>query len=77
MLVKLLSSKIIIEINSFECLFLICLEQVLGRYPLTHFCAPPTAIRYMVKEKLTYADNSHLRRCIGAGESVVNKLAFF
>jgi len=41
--------------------------QVLESYPITTFCAPPTAYRMLVLEDLTRYRTS-LRWCVGAGE---------
>ena len=41
--------------------------RVLENYPITVFCAPPTAYRMLVLEDLSRHPN-HLRHCVGAGE---------
>jgi acetyl-CoA synthetase/medium-chain acyl-CoA synthetase len=41
--------------------------QVLEDYPITTFCAPPTAYRMLVLEDLSHYRTS-LRHCVGAGE---------
>jgi acyl-coenzyme A synthetase/AMP-(fatty) acid ligase len=41
--------------------------QLLEAYPITTFCAPPTAYRMLVLEDLARA-RTHLRHCVGAGE---------
>ena len=42
--------------------------QLLERYGVTTFCAPPTAYRMMVQENLKGYDLSELRHAVGAGE---------
>ncbi len=42
--------------------------ELLERYPITTFCAPPTAYRLLVLEDLTRYKLSALRYCVGAGE---------
>ncbi|MCH7605852.1 MAG: AMP-binding protein [Chloroflexi bacterium] len=42
--------------------------QILERYGVTSFCAPPTAYRMLVLEDLTKYDLQDLRHCTGAGE---------
>lgn len=42
--------------------------QILRRYGVTSFCAPPTAYRMMVLQDLTKYDLTDLRHCTGAGE---------
>lgn len=42
--------------------------DVLGAYPITSLCAPPTAFRMMVKEDLGKRSFPHLRHCVTAGE---------
>jgi acetyl-CoA synthetase/medium-chain acyl-CoA synthetase len=42
--------------------------EVLERYPISTFCAPPTAYRLLVLEELSRYRLSALRHCIGAGE---------
>lgn len=42
--------------------------DVLGAYPITSMCAPPTAFRMMVKEDLHARSFPHLRHCVTAGE---------
>ena len=41
--------------------------QLLESYPITTFCAPPTAYRMLVLEDLARVKTS-LRHCVGAGE---------
>src|SRR5436853_335131 len=41
--------------------------QLLEDYPVTTFCAPPTAYRMLVLEDLSHYQTS-LRHCVGAGE---------
>ena len=42
--------------------------DVLARYPITTWCAPPTALRLMVREDLGNYRFPHLRHCVSAGE---------
>ena len=42
--------------------------QTLARYPVTTWCAPPTALRLMVREDLAAYRFPHLRHCVSAGE---------
>jgi acyl-coenzyme A synthetase/AMP-(fatty) acid ligase len=42
--------------------------ELLERYPISTFCAPPTAYRLLVLEDLSRYHLSALRHCIGAGE---------
>jgi acetyl-CoA synthetase/medium-chain acyl-CoA synthetase len=42
--------------------------QTLARYPITTWCAPPTALRLMVRENLSAFRFPHLRHCVSAGE---------
>ncbi|MFZ0216444.1 MAG: AMP-binding protein [Candidatus Dormiibacterota bacterium] len=42
--------------------------DLLERYPITTFCAPPTAYRMLVLEDLERRRPSALRWCVGAGE---------
>ena len=42
--------------------------DLLERYPITTFCAPPTAYRMLVLEDLSKRDLRALRWCVGAGE---------
>lgn len=42
--------------------------ELLERYQVTTFCAPPTEYRLLVKQDLARFDLSHLRHCTGAGE---------
>jgi acyl-coenzyme A synthetase/AMP-(fatty) acid ligase len=42
--------------------------ELLERYPISTFCAPPTAYRLLVLEDLSRYKLSALRHCIGAGE---------
>jgi acyl-coenzyme A synthetase/AMP-(fatty) acid ligase len=41
---------------------------VLERYPITTWCAAPTALRLIVREDLTRRSFRHLRHCVSAGE---------
>ena len=42
--------------------------QTLARYPISTWCAPPTALRLMVREDLSQYRFPHLRHCVSAGE---------
>ena len=42
--------------------------DLLERYPITTFCAPPTAYRMLVLEDLSRRNPRALRWCVGAGE---------
>ena len=42
--------------------------EMIGRYGVTSFCAPPTAYRMMVLEDLSQYEFKYLRHCTGAGE---------
>lgn len=42
--------------------------ELLERYPISTFCAPPTAYRLLVLENLRHYRLATLRHCIGAGE---------
>lgn len=42
--------------------------EMLVRYPISTFCAPPTAYRLLVQENLADYRFSALRHCVGAGE---------
>ena len=42
--------------------------RTLGQYPITTWCAPPTALRLIVREDLSACRFSHLRHCVSAGE---------
>ena len=42
--------------------------DLLSKYRVTSFCAPPTAYRLLIVEDLTKYDLSSLRSCVGAGE---------
>ncbi|MDD5131258.1 MAG: AMP-binding protein [bacterium] len=42
--------------------------EVITKYKLTSFCAPPTIFRYLIKEDLAKYDFSHLHYCAVAGE---------
>jgi acetyl-CoA synthetase len=44
------------------------LLQMMARYRLTTFCAPPTIYRYLIKEDLSKYDFSTLKYCVVAGE---------
>jgi len=41
---------------------------MLEKYPVTTFCAPPTAFRSLVQEELSRYRFPHLRHCVSAGE---------
>ncbi len=42
--------------------------ELLAKYPITTFCAPPTAYRLLVQEDLKAYSFAALRHCVGAGE---------
>ncbi len=42
--------------------------EMLAKYPISVFCAPPTAYRVMVQDDLKSYHFSSLRHCVGAGE---------
>ncbi len=42
--------------------------QTLAQYPITTWCAPPTALRMIVREDLSQWRFPHLRHCVSAGE---------
>jgi acetyl-CoA synthetase/medium-chain acyl-CoA synthetase len=42
--------------------------ETLRRYPITTWCAPPTALRLIVREDLSRWKFPHLRHCVSAGE---------
>jgi len=44
------------------------LMEVIEKYKVTSFCAPPTIYRFLIKEDLTKFDLSHLKYCVVAGE---------
>ncbi len=44
------------------------LMQVVVKYKVTTFCAPPTIYRFLIKEDLKQFDLSHLKYCVVAGE---------
>jgi acetyl-CoA synthetase len=44
------------------------LMEVIVKYKVTTFCAPPTIYRFLIKEDLTKYDLSNLKYCVVAGE---------
>ena len=44
------------------------LMEVIEKYKVTTFCAPPTVYRFLIKEDLKKYDLSHLKYCVVAGE---------
>ncbi len=42
--------------------------RTLAQYPITTWCAPPTALRAIVREDLSKYRFPHLRHCVSAGE---------
>jgi acyl-coenzyme A synthetase/AMP-(fatty) acid ligase len=44
--------------------------RILASYPITTWCAPPTALRLMVREDLSAYRFPKLRHCVSAGEPV-------
>ncbi len=46
----------------------VCALQTLAQYPITTWCAPPTALRMIMREDLSKWQFPHLRHCVSAGE---------
>jgi acetyl-CoA synthetase len=44
------------------------LMEVIEKYKVTTFCAPPTIYRFLIKEDLSKYNLSHLKYCVVAGE---------
>jgi acetyl-CoA synthetase len=44
------------------------LMEVIEKYKVVTFCAPPTIYRFLIKEDLSRYDLSHLKYCVVAGE---------
>ncbi|NLX71072.1 MAG: AMP-binding protein, partial [Clostridiales bacterium] len=44
------------------------LLQIIEKYKVTSFCAPPTIYRFLIKEDLTQYNLSNLKYCVVAGE---------
>jgi acetyl-CoA synthetase len=44
------------------------LMEIIEKYKVVTFCAPPTIYRFLIKEDLSKYDLSHLRYCVVAGE---------
>jgi acetyl-CoA synthetase len=44
------------------------LMEVIEKYKVVTFCAPPTIFRFLIKEDLSKYDLSHLKYCVVAGE---------
>jgi acetyl-CoA synthetase len=44
------------------------LMEVIEKYKVVTFCAPPTIYRFLIKEDLTKFNLSHLKYCVVAGE---------
>jgi acetyl-CoA synthetase len=44
------------------------LMQIIEKYKVTTFCAPPTIYRFLIKEELRNFDLSNLKYCVVAGE---------
>jgi acetyl-CoA synthetase/medium-chain acyl-CoA synthetase len=42
--------------------------RILAQYPITTWCAPPTALRLIVREEVEAFRFPHLRHCVSAGE---------
>ena len=42
--------------------------DVLARFPINTWCAPPTALRLIVRQNLSKWTFPHLRHCVTAGE---------
>lgn len=51
----------------------ICLS-ILQDYPITNFCAPPTAYKLMIKAELEKYKFPHLKHCASGGESLTKEL---
>ncbi|KAK2169863.1 hypothetical protein LSH36_6g03077 [Paralvinella palmiformis] len=51
--------------------------KILEKYPVSTFCAPPTAYRFMIQEKLKEYKFPALRHCMSAGEPLVLLSATF
>jgi len=49
--------------------------RTLARYPVTTWCAPPTALRLIVREDLSSHRFPHLRHCVSAGEPLNPEVA--
>lgn len=52
------------------------LIEVISKYKVTTFCAPPTIYRFFIKEDLSRYDLSHLRHCTIAGEPLNPEVYF-
>ncbi|MDG5801056.1 AMP-binding protein [Marinilabiliaceae bacterium ANBcel2] len=48
--------------------------NVISKYKVTSFCAPPTIYRFMIREDLTRYDLSSLKYCVTAGEALNPKV---
>ncbi|MBE6039123.1 MAG: hypothetical protein E7218_08025, partial [Anaerofustis stercorihominis] len=46
------------------------LLDVMEKYPITTFCAPPTIFRFLIRCNMMYRDLSHIRDCTTAGEAL-------
>ena len=46
------------------------LLEVISKFKITTFCAPPTIYRYFIKENLSKYDLSHLKYVTTAGEAL-------
>lgn len=44
--------------------------QMIEKFKVTSFCAPPTVYRFMIREDLSKYDLSHLKYCTTAGEAL-------
>lgn len=44
------------------------LMEIIEKYKVVSFCAPPTIYRFLIKEDLSKFDLSHLKYCVVAGE---------
>ena len=57
----------------FHIIIIIYLFQNLSKYPITHLCSPPTAIKLLVQEKLKEHELKALYYTISAGEALVSE----
>jgi acetyl-CoA synthetase len=48
--------------------------EVISKYKVTSFCAPPTIYRFMIREDLSKYDLSSLKYCVTAGEALNPKV---
>jgi len=48
--------------------------RAISKYPVTHFCAPPTTLRLLTQQSLHKYKFSHLRHCVSAGEPLTSEI---